>query len=80
MSRWFREAKYFSSGTPERGDGPHHVARLLGCMVGPRFHLMKFSVDFFFSRACISKENDMAKDWFCLTSGRSLKVKNMQKK
>jgi hypothetical protein len=48
-------------------------------MVHALFLLVAVLVDFFFSRSSKSQKKSVAKNWVCLTSERSLEVKNMKK-
>jgi hypothetical protein len=60
----------------EAKDGPHHMARVVACMVGPLLVLVASPLDSLFSWSSIFLNMMWQKVWVCLTFGRSLKVKN----
>jgi hypothetical protein len=78
-SRWFHRGKVCINWTDEALDGPHHAVKKSSRVVGPTLALVAFPIDFSSHGLIFPKKNMMwQKDWVCLTSRRSVKVKNMQ--
>jgi hypothetical protein len=79
-SRWFRRGEQSCKRVHEGEVGAHHMARGGACVVPPLSCLVDLLVDLFFSRSSISWKMMWQKDWVRLTSERSLKLKNMQRR
>jgi hypothetical protein len=79
--RWIhiRRAEGRGKMDHDRESGTHHTTKSLGRVVPPKILLVRFHVYFFCYFVVFPWKNGAPKNWLCLTLGRFLKLKNMQK-